>query len=286
MESEISDLEKELLKRLDTYGESLMDNDDYEERIKNAKRVKKRKKIVEEDDVSEQVHRVKRKKRKRNKHKVEKDCSLEATSVEDKQSKVSGKEKRIQQMKDELGLNGVEGKEMKSEVFEDAGEETQADSKVVVYKRPKSKRKESENMNLAESVQDADKSAGVIDLKSARLDVQKFGIKGFKDEKKDAAMESLLIKLGAKPKKNKAYNYKEYQELVKKQRVEERNKQELDRQLGYKIKKKEVVRKKDRNDVGRVDGQVGFYKHGVQFVTKKDLRPGGGPVKKKRKKKF
>lgn len=286
MESEISDcLEKELLKRLDAYGESLMDNDDYEERIKHAKQRKKRKKIVEEDDTSEH-HSVKRKKRKKNKHKTETDHSLGSTSVEDEQLKVSGKEKRIQQMKEELGLNGVEKREMKSEVCVDTEEETTTNSKVVVYKNPKSKRIENNMMDLAENSQEAAKSDAVFDLKSARLDVQKFGIKGFKDEKKDAAMGALLVKLGAKPKKNKAYNYKEYQELVKKQKVEEREKRELDRKLGFKVKSKVVARKKDRNDVGRVDGQVGTYKSGVQFVTKKDLQPGGRPVKKKRKKKF
>lgn len=40
-------------------------------------------------------------------------------------------------------------------------------------------------------------------------------------------------------------------------------------------------RKRDRNDVGGyVDGQVGTYKHGVQFVQKTDLK---GFDKKKRK---
>lgn len=41
---------------------------------------------------------------------------------------------------------------------------------------------------------------------------------------------------------------------MKRQKVEEREKRELDRKFGYKVKKKIVVRKKDRNDVGRVDG--------------------------------
>lgn len=50
----------------------------------------------------------------------------------------------------------------------------------------------------------------VIDLKLVRLDVQKFGIKGFSEDKKDIVMEVLLVKFGVKFKKNKVYNYKEY----------------------------------------------------------------------------
>lgn len=50
----------------------------------------------------------------------------------------------------------------------------------------------------------------VIDFKLVRLDVQKFGIKGFSEVKKDIVMEVLLVKFGVKFKKNKVYNYKEY----------------------------------------------------------------------------
>ncbi|XP_061174628.1 uncharacterized protein C1orf131 homolog [Saccostrea echinata] len=289
MESEMSDcLHEELLKRLDAYGESLMDNEDYENRVKHAKKIKKRKKILaEEDDISEKIYSKKRKKRKKNK--AGNGSSPVETIVEEEQTKMSGKEKKKQQMKDELGLNDMDKSVMTldmSVMNSDMSEDTKkpTNTKVVVYERPKSKRKEDETKNFIEKSQEV--STHVIDLKSARLDVQKFGIKGFSEEKKEAAMESLLVKLGAKPKKNKAHNYKEYQEMVKKQKVEEREKRELDRKLGYKVQKKVVARKKDRNDVGRVDGQVGKYKHGVQFVTKQDLQPGGRSVKKKRKKKF
>ncbi|XP_062569529.1 uncharacterized protein C1orf131 homolog [Saccostrea cucullata] len=289
MESEMSDsLQEELLKRLDAYGESLMDNDDYENRVKHAKKIKKRKKIsAEENDFTAEIHTKKRKKRKKNK--ADNGNTPAETTVEEEQTKMSGKEKKKQEMKDALGLNDMDKSVitpnvsvMKSDRNGDIKNPT--NTKVVVYNRPKSKKKEEETKDVNEKSEEA--SAHVIDLKSARLDVQKFGIKGFSEEKKDAAMESLLVKLGAKPKKNKSHNYKEYQEMVKRQKVEEREKRELDRKLGYKVQKKVIARKKDRNDVGRVDGQVGKYKHGVQFVTKQDLQPGGRSVKKRRKKKF
>lgn len=280
----LESLQEELLKRLDAYGESVMDNKDYEDRVKRARKFKKRK-MVSEDEGESSENVTKRKKRKKKKLAKENESSSSGKKeAEVEQPKFTGKEKRKQELKEKLGLDDMYTGLEKCQDLKEKEEMTSSDSKVVVYQRPKSKKKEEKKMDSGENSEEA--SGSVIDLKSARLDVQKFGIKGFSEDKKDTAMEALLVKLGAKPKKNKAYNYKEYQEIVKRQKVEEREKRELDRKLGYKVKKKIVARKKDRNDVGRVDGQVGKYKHGVQFVTKKDLQPGGKPGKKKRKKKF
>lgn len=280
----VENLQEELLKRLDAYGESVMDNKDYEDRVKRARKFKKRK-MVSEDEGESSENVTKRKKRKKKKLAKENESSSSGKNEEEvEQPKFTGKEKRKQELKEKLGLDDMYTGLEKCQDLKEKEEMTSSDSKVVVYQRPKSKKKEEKKMDSGENSEEA--SGSVIDLKSARLDVQKFGIKGFSEDKKDTAMEALLVKLGAKPKKNKAYNYKEYQEIVKRQKVEEREKRELDRKLGYKVKKKIMARKKDRNDVGRVDGQVGKYKHGVQFVTKKDLQPGGKPGKKKRMKKF
>lgn len=280
----LESLQEELLKRLDAYGESVMDNKDYEDRVKRARKFKKRK-MVSEDEGEGSENVTKRKKRKKKKLAKENERSSNGKNeAEVEQPKFTGKEKRKQELKEKLGLADMDTGLEKCPDLKEKEEMTSSDSKVVVYQRPKSKKKEEKKIDSGENSEDT--SGSVIDLKSARLDVQKFGIKGFSEDKKDTAMEALLVKLGAKPKKNKAYNYKEYQEIVKRQKVEEREKRELDRKLGYKVKKKIMARKKDRNDVGRVDGQVGKYKHGVQFVTKKDLQPGGKPGKKKRKKKF
>lgn len=280
----LESLQEELLKRLDAYGESVMDNKDYEDRVKRARKFKKRK-MVSEDEGESSENVTKRKKRKKKKLAKENESSSSGKKeAEVEQPKFTGKEKRKQELKEKLGLDDMYTGLEKCQDLKEKEEMTSSDSKVVVYQRPKSKKKEEKKMDSGENSEET--SGSVIDLKSARLDVQKFGIKGFSEDKKDTAMEALLVKLGAKPKKNKAYNYKDYQEIVKRQKVEEREKRELDRKLGYKVKKKIMARKKDRNDVGRVDGQVGKYKHGVQFVTKKDLQPGGKPGKKKRKKKF
>ena len=113
-----------------------------------------------------------------------------------------------------------------------------------------------------------------FDMKQARFDVQKFGIKGFVGSKKEEAMTSFLVKLGAKPPKNKYVNYREYQEKVKKDSEEKRAKKDLDRKMGLKVTpsgKRDRVKSKDRNDVGEVAGQVGKYRDGVLFVKRRDL---------------
>uniref|UniRef100_A0A8W8I392 Uncharacterized protein n=1 Tax=Magallana gigas TaxID=29159 RepID=A0A8W8I392_MAGGI len=45
----LESLQEELLKRLDAYGESVMDNKDYEDRVKRARKFKKRKMVSEDE---------------------------------------------------------------------------------------------------------------------------------------------------------------------------------------------------------------------------------------------
>ena len=95
------------------------------------------------------------------------------------------------------------------------------------------KKKHREDSNRGRSSSDNPE----FDLKQARFEVRKYGIKGFKGDKKEEAMTSLLIRLGTKPPKNKCHNYMEYQEMRKKDMAAEKGKRELDRELGYKIPK-------------------------------------------------
>ncbi|PSN46373.1 hypothetical protein C0J52_05727 [Blattella germanica] len=60
-----------------------------------------------------------------------------------------------------------------------------------------------------------------IDMKKARYDVFKFGMSGLRPDKKEEAKVSLAVQLGAKPRRNKRYNYKEYKELKDQQRQEQ-----------------------------------------------------------------
>lgn len=146
---------------------------------------------------------------------------------------------------------------------------------VVVFEEPRKKRKkdkvqsQSEELTFNNDNDSEDKPE--FDLKRARFEVRKFGMKGFQGDQKDEAMTALLVKLGAKPPKNKYYNYKEFQEIRKKEMVAQKDKREIDRGLGYKTANRNKNKKREKNDVGFVDGQVGKYKSGVQFVRKNDL---------------
>lgn len=66
-----------------------------------------------------------------------------------------------------------------------------------------------------------------VDMKKARYEVFKFAMSGLKADQKQEAKEALAIQLGAKPPRNKCYNYKEYKQMKEKQRKEQLQQQTL-----------------------------------------------------------
>ena len=76
-----------------------------------------------------------------------------------------------------------------------------------------------------------------MDMKKARYEVFKLAMAGLKADQKQEAKAALAIQLGAKPPKNKGYNYKEYKELKQKQKMEQLQQQKL-LSLGKTKKKK------------------------------------------------
>nr|CAD7412226.1 unnamed protein product [Timema cristinae] len=64
----------------------------------------------------------------------------------------------------------------------------------------------------------------VIDMKRVRYEVFKFAMSGYNREKKEEAEVNLAIKLGARPPKNKYYNYKELKKMK-----EDKEKESVDR---------------------------------------------------------
>lgn len=66
-----------------------------------------------------------------------------------------------------------------------------------------------------------------LDMKKVRYEVFKFGMSGFKPEKKEEVKVALAIKLGAKPPKNLGSNYKEYKLMKEKQLKEQLEQQKL-----------------------------------------------------------
>lgn len=118
-----------------------------------------------------------------------------------------------------------------------------------------------------------------FNLNKARHEVRQLGIKGLSNESKEDAIVNKLIQLGAKPPKRKYTNYKELQEIRKKEkdRKDDRNKckkQVFRRQISASDSRLSGVKRKKNKleNIGRVDGQIGRYVRGVQVIDSKDLR--------------
>lgn len=135
----------------------------------------------------------------------------------------------------------------------------------------------------ASSADAADHNSPAFDLKRARFEVRKFGISGLHGTEKEAGMIDLLVKLGAKPPKREYLNYKDLQQKKKEELEKAAENRELNRRVGFKIVKSgnKKRQRRDLNDIGVVDGQVGSYHRGVQVISKKHLQQ---LTNKKRKK--
>ena len=111
-----------------------------------------------------------------------------------------------------------------------------------------------------------------MDMKKARFEVFKFGMSGFKPEKKEEVKVALAIKLGAKPPKNKGYNYKEYK-LIKEKQLKEQLEQRKLLAVGKtktgrpvtKGKKKFVNRKGKQSGILDPYGKAGKVNYTIPF---------------------
>lgn len=106
-------------------------------------------------------------------------------------------------------------------------------------------------------------------LKQVRYDVFKLGMTGFHKEKREESRVALAIKLGAKPPRNKAVNYKKLIEMKKEEKKKEAAEREMKLKLGMKVPK--PFKKKDKPPVKAAASQIGRYKHGVQVISRRDI---------------
>ncbi|ESO07204.1 hypothetical protein HELRODRAFT_170515 [Helobdella robusta] len=102
-------------------------------------------------------------------------------------------------------------------------------------------RKEKKDKKNKEKVK---KSKIEFDLKKAKMEVLQLGLKGLASDEKEDATVRMLTKLGAKPPKNKAVNYKEF--LAKKQSEKQNllKEQEMRKLFGGKLIKRSQIDKK------------------------------------------
>ncbi|XP_071157362.1 40S small subunit processome assembly factor 1-like [Mytilus edulis] len=265
-----------LLKRLHDYNESFLDESF------NKKQKRKKKQRTDEDDLNKDSSNSKgnRRQKKKERKKQKKELLLNPRVNENIKNedicKLTGQKRTLFEMKNELGLNELEEKlesEKQSISQKNKNGKPTSGPEVVVYENPSKRKRKNKGLGKHTGMKDGN-SDEEFDMKRARFEVRKFGIKGFEGNKKDEAMVALLVQLGAKPPKNKFYNYKEFITMKKTEKANEKIQREIDRSLGYKVAPNRGKRRqKDRNDVGGyVDGQVGKFKDGVQFVKKADLK--------------
>ena len=142
--------------------------------------------------------------------------------------------------------------------------------------RKRKANKEKSNVVVNDTIDEKKKNELTLDMRRTRMEIFKFGISGLDETAKVDAKTAHAIKLGAKPPKNKSINYKDL--LQEKKREKERVKQLREESARYKLenpfKRKPIKvkkRKRDINDVGKLNCQPGIYKGGVQVIKKSKL---------------
>ncbi|XP_076038742.1 uncharacterized protein LOC143023949 isoform X2 [Oratosquilla oratoria] len=108
-------------------------------------------------------------------------------------------------------------------------------------------------------------------MKKTRFEVFKFGMSGFDKMKKKETKEALAIRLGAKPQKNKNIPYKQLMKMKKEEKMKVRDERDMQRKLGYEVKKIRKNKRRDPNKVAGFNPQIGKFLGGVQVINKKDL---------------
>ncbi|XP_037784883.1 uncharacterized protein C1orf131 homolog [Penaeus monodon] len=133
-----------------------------------------------------------------------------------------------------------------------------------------------------ESEENAEESPGLVitgeeDMKKLRFEVMKFGMTGFQKKKQEDERINLAIRLGAKPPKNEAINYKQLIEIRKEEKRRELEEQQAKQEAGLQFKKsskkKQFSKNKPRNvnKVKGIGGQIGREKNGMRILSKKDI---------------
>jgi len=278
------DLEDAILKKLNAYGDSLLDDAPFTKLSS-----KKSKKRSREEDDSNEPSKAKKKKKKNNKNKQDSDDKNNDSSSNS--NKLKGKHRHLEDLKSHLGLDGFKAGHCKNEApeLDDSKQESAKRNgrkipEVIVFEDP-AKRKErrlAEGLKsnahklVTDSQGNADSEENVFDLKNARHDVKRLGISGLDQKSREEAQIQLAMSLGAKAPKNSYVNYRELQEK-KKHEQDELATREKDEVVKSKTKSlaeslKTNKTKPKKKELSGVDGQVGSYRNGVLTLSKDDKR--------------
>jgi len=155
---------------------------------------------------------------------------------------------------------------------------------VIVYNDPKNRKRKAKADEANEQ-----SHFDEVSMKQARFDVFKFGVAGMKKNEQQDANVSLAIKLGAKPPKNKCYEYNEFKEMRKKEKDDKNVRQEEERiNGGVKLIKKSTTENnksklpKTKSSTGKNSkigktgknskiGKIGSFDGGMLKISGKEL---------------
>ncbi|XP_070564844.1 uncharacterized protein C1orf131 homolog [Ptychodera flava] len=290
----VESLQQEIMNKLSEFGDSLLNEDEYEEMKKKKKRTKKSSSQNDELE-SHNLKRIQKKKQKKKKKKLKSDDKT-TEAIEDSTRHKPHKSNKLQSWKEELELDlicertNVDSNETADNVNDGETKQKRKAPVIVVFedrKKKRIKKSDADDETEAEQTETTETSGPQLSLKQARRDVRNFGISGFSYKDKKQIEQQRAIKLGAKPPKKEYVNYKTYMEMQKEKRQAEMQQRELDRKLGLKVSKKSSG-KRDKKDPleGKLkrfgfwsdptldksfDGQVGRYRDGIQVLRKTDI---------------
>uniref|UniRef100_A0A673TBT6 Chromosome 1 open reading frame 131 n=1 Tax=Suricata suricatta TaxID=37032 RepID=A0A673TBT6_SURSU len=156
---------------------------------------------------------------------------------------------------------------------------------VIEFHSRSKKRKEqpdpNENTQTKTNILEKDVERQEFNLEKARLEVHRFGIRGYGKGKERVLEQERAIMLGAKPPKNSYVNYKVLQEQIKEKKVakEEEKRMAQDTDIFKKKKRKgqedrKTKKKKSAPSIlssGRI-GQVGKFKNGTLILSQVDIK--------------
>ncbi|KAL3872038.1 hypothetical protein ACJMK2_040006 [Sinanodonta woodiana] len=231
-------LQSAVLKKLEEYGDSLLESEEYDKKKRKNKKANKTEAESEKDlhgsklfpHAQSNTEKATNKRKKKQKKKAKNDVLDHSKEFSLGISPLSGVQKHLSALSVDLGLDEFKRQCIaKHEIQKSSGEgKCDTGPEIIVYSNPRKKKKPNpkEQEESLPSKNEADDNPD-FDMLQARYEVRKFGIKGLQGNQKDEAMTSLLISLGAKPPKNTFFNYKEFQQMRKKNIEDEREKRDL-----------------------------------------------------------
>ncbi|EEC11973.1 hypothetical protein ISCGN_015223 [Ixodes scapularis] len=175
----------------------------------------------------------------------------------------------LQRMKLELGLDDVDDE---APVEEKKPRSPEQKVPVIVFNDP-TKRKVRKVPRFGSQDEDSESPQPVeLNFRKAKFDVIKFGIKGLEKPKQVEAKIALAVQLGAKPPKNKYVNYKQLIQERKQQKDIIKEQKEVNAKTGVKPKKQVASKQSKEKNPEKHDGVHYVSKKLISKVQKKGNR--------------